>query len=76
MVVKEPIGLKQALAYEGRERDGQGRAMLRHRRVHGAVGEGVEAVEGALADLAQHWDFSRVERCTVGGDGATWIRTA
>lgn len=73
---KERIGLKHALAYEGRETDARGRAVLRHRRVHVAVGEGADEVEQALADFARHWDFSRVERCRVGGDGAAWIRKA
>jgi hypothetical protein len=70
---KERIGLKHALAYEGREVDARGRAVLTQRRVHVAVGAGAEAVEQALADFARHWDFARVERCTVGGDGAAWI---
>ena len=73
---KERIGLKHALAYEGKETDARGRAVLKQRRVHVTVGEGANAVEQALADFARQWDFSRVERCTVGGDGAAWIRQA
>lgn len=73
---KEWIGLKHALAYEGKETDARGRAVLKQRRVHVTVGEGTDAVEQALADFGRQWDFSRVERCTVGGDGAAWIRRA
>lgn len=73
---RERVGLKHALAYEGREEDGRGGAVLVHRRVHVAVGDGEGAVEQALADFGRHWEFSRVGRCTVGGDGARWIRKA
>ncbi|QIA26639.1 hypothetical protein DYI95_003055 [Thermaerobacter sp. PB12/4term] len=63
-----------ALAYEGKTEDARGRTVLKNRRVHVAVGEGTASVEEALAAFAAEWDWSRVERCTVGGDGAPWIR--
>lgn len=70
------IGLKHALAYEGKAEVRRGRAVLQGRRVQVAVGDGRAAVEQALADFARHWDFGRVKRCVVGGDGASWVRTA
>lgn len=48
--------------------------MLKNRRVHVAVGEGTASIEEALAAFAAAWDWARVEQCTVGGDGAPWIR--
>ncbi|HEY8416429.1 MAG TPA: ISLre2 family transposase [Limnochordales bacterium] len=73
---KERIALMHALAYEGKARDERGRTVLKNRRVHVAVGEGRESIEEALAAFAAEWDWSRVGRCTVGGDGASWIRKA
>ncbi|EKP94754.1 ISLre2 family transposase [Thermaerobacter subterraneus] len=71
---KERIALMHALAYEGKATDARGRTVLKNRRVHVAVGEGTASIEEALAAFAAAWDWARVEQCTVGGDGAPWIR--
>ncbi|MFS8639616.1 MAG: ISLre2 family transposase [Symbiobacteriaceae bacterium] len=71
---KERIALMHALAYEGKATDERGRTVLQNRRVHVAVGEGTASIEEALAAFAAEWDWSRVGQCTVGGDGAPWIR--
>jgi len=73
---RERIGLKQAVAYEGKGTDARGRSYLKNRRVHVAVGEGTEVIEEALADFAHRWDWGMLQRCTVGGDGAPWIQKA
>ncbi|QBS38730.1 hypothetical protein E1B22_12520 (plasmid) [Thermaerobacter sp. FW80] len=73
---KERIALMHALAYEGKATDARGRTVLKNRRVHVAVGEGTASIEEALAAFAAEWDWARVEQCTVGGDGAPWIRKA
>ncbi|WP_460038723.1 ISLre2 family transposase [Thermaerobacter litoralis] len=71
---KERIALMHAVAYEGKATDARGRTVLKNRRVHVTVGEGTASIEEALAAFAGEWDWSRVGQCTVGGDGAPWIR--
>ena len=71
---KRGVGLKVAVAYEGKAEVGPGRKALRGRRVVAGV-EGPDRFwEHVTVDLGGVWDLDRVTRFTLGSDGAAWLK--
>ena len=71
---KGKIGLKVAAAYEGKEPTGVGRRRLVERQVTVTVGEAETFWEHTVAETGRKWDLSCIQRTTVGGDGARWVK--
>jgi len=66
--------LKMIVAYEGKEQQGNRRA-LRHRRVVAGLSDGQDIWEEASAYFAHTWDLSALNKISIGSDGAKWVKT-
>ncbi|HSW61748.1 MAG TPA: hypothetical protein VLH56_00275 [Dissulfurispiraceae bacterium] len=68
------IGLKMAIAYEGKAKAGTGRQVLMNRRVMTAVMGGGSFWRESVADMGHRWDLAHNCPVSLGGDGAKWIK--
>ncbi len=68
--------MKLIVAYEGKEQVNSSKSVPRYslkgRRVITCMGSQEKVWEQAVAELARHWDLTRIQKCAVGGDGAAW----
>jgi hypothetical protein len=65
--------LKMVVAYEGKEEQGS-RRTLKQRRVAAGLRDGQSIWEEASAHFARTWDMSALEKVSIGGDGAEWVK--
>lgn len=68
------VGVKLAVAYEGKERVGKDRYALKNRKVVSGNLNGEEFWEETAAQLGQEWDLGGIPQIHIGGDGADWIK--
>lgn len=68
------IGVKLAVAYEGKVKAGKDRQALLNRQVTAGVAKGPVFWEQTVADLGRTWDLGEVQETTLGGDGAAWVK--
>lgn len=68
------IEVKLAVAYEGKREVAKGRRELMGRRIAAGVSEGQEFWEQTVAQFGHTWDWSRVNGCWLGTDGAAWAK--
>ncbi len=61
------------VAYEGKEEQGS-RRTLKQRRVAAGLRDGQSIWEEASAHFARTWDMSALEKVSIGGDGAEWVK--
>ncbi|NLG85721.1 MAG: hypothetical protein GX489_00625 [Firmicutes bacterium] len=62
------------VAYEGKEEQGR-RRTLKQRRVAAGLRDGQSIWEEASAHFARTRDMSALEKVSIGGDGAEWVKT-
>jgi hypothetical protein len=68
------IEVKLAVAYEGKRDVAKGRRELIGRRIAAGVSEGQEFWEQTVAQFGHTWDWSGVNGCWLGTDGAAWAK--
>lgn len=68
------IGVKLAVAYEGKVETAPGRNALLNRQVVAGVTDGETFWQQTVAEMGQCWDLSHRCSVTLGGDGAGWVK--
>jgi hypothetical protein len=68
------IEVKLAVAYEGKREVAKGRRELMGRRIAAGVSEGQEFWEQTVVQFGHIWDWSGVNGCWLGTDGAVWAK--
>lgn len=69
------IAVKLVVGYDGKLKVGPERRVLAGRRVMAGVSAADAFWEQAVAAFANQWDLEATQECTVGGDGAAWVKS-
>ncbi|MDQ7794338.1 MAG: ISLre2 family transposase [bacterium] len=68
------LGIKLAIAYEGKAKAGTDRRALVNRQVLTGVMRANTFWQEAVAEMGHKWDLAHSCPVTLGGDGASWIK--